>query len=102
MKPYLSGNLGYVWTPPKAGRGQHFPSGPVCAGREGLVLEHEFYIVLGLIVEAATKDTIKAQLRKRIFGPLGLRSTVLCDLAAHCRRARAWLPGARQEPAAGT
>ena len=26
---------------------------------------------------AATKDTIQAQLRKRIFGPLGLRSTVL-------------------------
>ena len=33
--------------------------------------------MLGLIVEAATKDTMKAQLRKRIFGPLGLRSTVL-------------------------
>src|SRR2546423_1669031 len=33
------------------------------------------YIVLGLIVEAATGDSIGAELSKRIFAPLALRRT---------------------------
>ena len=45
--------------------------------------------MLGLIVEAATKDTIQAQLHKRIFGPLGLHSTLLATsqriAGAHAR-----------------
>lgn len=76
LKPYLGGNLGYVWTPPKliAVSAAH---PPLFEAGAKVSYSNTNYIVLGLIVEAATKDTIKAQLRQRIFGPLGLRSTLL-------------------------
>jgi len=76
LKPYLSGNLSHVWTPPKlVAVSTSHPA--VFAPGAKVSYSNTNYIVLGLIVEAATKDTMKAQLRKRIFGPLGLRSTVL-------------------------
>ena len=76
LKPYLSGNFGYVWTPQKlVAVSTSHPA--VFAPGAKFSYSNTNYIVLGLIVEAATKDTIKAQLQKRIFGPLGLRSTLL-------------------------
>ena len=76
LKPYLSGNLGYEWTPAKLVAVSTSHPALFAPGAK-FSYSNTNYIVLGLIVEAATKDTIKAQLRKRIFGPLGLRSTVL-------------------------
>ena len=76
LKPYLSGNFGYVWTPPKLVAVSTAHPALFAPGAK-YSYSNTNYIVLGLIVEAATKDTIKAQLRKRIFGPLGLRSTLL-------------------------
>ena len=76
VKPYLSGNFGYVWTPPKLVAVSTSHPALFAPGAK-VSYSNTNYIVLGLIVEAATKDTIQAQLRKRIFGPLGLRSTLL-------------------------
>ena len=76
MKPYLSGNFGYVWTPPKLVAVSTSHPALFAPGAK-YSYSNTNYILLGLIVKAATKDTIKAQLQKRIFGPLGLRSTLL-------------------------
>jgi D-alanyl-D-alanine carboxypeptidase len=88
LKPYLSGNFGYVWTPPKLVAVSTSHPALFAPGAK-FSYSNTNYIVLGLIVEAATKDTIKAQLRKRIFGPLGLRSTLLATsqriAGAHAR-----------------
>ena len=75
VKPYLSGNFGYVWTPPKLVAVSTSHPALFAPGAK-VSYSNTNYIVLGLIVEAATKDTIQAQLRKRIFGPLGLHSTL--------------------------
>jgi D-alanyl-D-alanine carboxypeptidase len=40
------------------------------------------YIVLGLIIEQATGNSLERELQQRIFGPLGLRSTVLAGATA--------------------
>ena len=98
VKPYLSGNFGYVWTPPKLVAVSTSHPALFAPGAK-VSYSNTNYIVLGLIVEAATKDTIQAQLRKRIFGPLRTSLDSASDLAAHRWRTRARLPGARQEDA---
>lgn len=76
--PYLRGDLGYTWTPrqlvalavshpPVYGPGAHWS------------YSNTNYVLLGLIVEAVTGDTLANQLSKRILHPLGLQGT---DLAA--------------------
>jgi D-alanyl-D-alanine carboxypeptidase len=76
LKPYLSGNFGYVWTPPKlvAVATEH---PPLFKPGAKYSYSNTNYIVLGLIVEAATGNPVGRELRRRIFGPLGLRSTFL-------------------------
>ena len=76
LEPYLKGDLGHVWAP-RAIVGvatkhpPHFPPGG------GWAYTNTGYIVLGLIVEAATGDTLAAELRRRLFVPLGLTRTSL-------------------------
>jgi D-alanyl-D-alanine carboxypeptidase len=76
LQPYLSGNFGYVWRPPKlvavatAHRSLFEPGAKFSYSNTN-------YIVLGLIVEAASGNSVGTELRRRIFKPLGLRSTFL-------------------------
>ena len=100
LKPYLSGNFGYVWTPQKLVAVSTSHPALFAPGAK-FSYSNTNYIVLGLIVEAATKDTIKAQLQQAHLRATRASLDSARDLAAHCGRARARLPGARQEPAAG-
>src|SRR4051794_5105097 len=74
FEPLLQGDLGHVWAP----RGlvavavkppPHFPPGARWR------YSNTGYVVLGLIVEAATGHSVGAELQQRIFGPLGLHRT---------------------------
>jgi D-alanyl-D-alanine carboxypeptidase len=76
LKPYLSGNFGYRWTP----RGLVAVSAshkPLFAPGTTTSYSNTNYLVLGLIVEKATGNSIGAELKRRIFAPLQLRSTSL-------------------------
>lgn len=76
LEPYLAGHSTHAWTP-RALVGVatkhpvHFAPGAKWA------YSNTNYIVLGLVVEAATGDTLAHQLAQRLFGPLGLRHTSL-------------------------
>jgi D-alanyl-D-alanine carboxypeptidase len=76
LQPYLSGNFGYVWTPQQliAVATSHAP--PFEPGAK-FSYSNTNYILLGLIVEAASGNSVGSELRQRIFKPLGLRSTFL-------------------------
>jgi D-alanyl-D-alanine carboxypeptidase len=76
VKPYLQGKLGYVWAP-RALVGVATKHPPHFPPAEGWSYSNTGYIVLGLIVEAATGDSLATELRRRVFAPLGLRNTSL-------------------------
>jgi D-alanyl-D-alanine carboxypeptidase len=76
LTPYLKGNLGYVWTPRRlvalaVSHGPLFRTGARCS------YSNTNYVLLGLIVEAVTRDKLASQLTRRILGPLGLKATRL-------------------------
>jgi D-alanyl-D-alanine carboxypeptidase len=76
LKPYLSGDFGHVWTPPQlisvaTAHPRLFEPGTKFS------YSNTNYIVLGLIVEAASGNSVGTELRRRIFKPLALRSTFL-------------------------
>jgi D-alanyl-D-alanine carboxypeptidase len=74
IKPYLSGNFDYVWTPRRlvALSTSHKP---LFAPGAKFSYSNTNYLLLGLIVEAATGHPIGAELSRRIFQPLQLRAT---------------------------
>ncbi len=74
LGPYLKGALGYNWTPAElleiaASHPALFPPGSRWS------YSNTNYILLGLIVRAATGRSIGNQLSKAIFGPLHLQAT---------------------------
>jgi len=76
LKPYLSGNFGFYWAPRKlvqmgVSHPPLFPPGVTKTTHYA----NTNYVLLGLAVEAATGNSIGAQLRTRIFGPLHLDET---------------------------
>jgi D-alanyl-D-alanine carboxypeptidase len=74
FRPYLNGHVRYAWAPPRLLEiaNSHKPN-----FRPGTRWEYSNtnYLVLGLIVEAVTHDTLASQLKRRIFDPAGLRMT---------------------------
>jgi D-alanyl-D-alanine carboxypeptidase len=74
LRPYLNGNLTYVWKPrrlveiavshkPEFAPGARWSYCNTC------------YVLLGMIVEAASHHPLASELRRRIFLPLQLRGT---------------------------
>src|SRR5438093_623042 len=66
LQPYVKGDLGHVWTPQAivgvaTKHPPHFPPGG------GWSYSNTGYIVLGLIVEAATGDSLAAELKRPLF-----------------------------------
>lgn len=49
---------------------------PYFAPNKGYRYSNTNYILLGLIIEALTKDTVGDQIRKRLLGPFGLTQTI--------------------------
>jgi D-alanyl-D-alanine carboxypeptidase len=74
IKPYLGGRFSFAWAPRDivgvaVGHEPHFAPGA------GWSYSNTGYIVLGLIVEAASGQPIATALQQRIFTPLALRQT---------------------------
>src|SRR5206468_4282407 len=88
LKPYLKGNFGFRWAPRQLVRigVSHKPQFP--AGTR-YAYSNTDYVVLGLIIEAVTRNTLAAELGDRIFRPLQLQATAfpstpqLADPYAH-------------------
>ncbi len=91
LKPYLSGNLGYYWSPlrlVKLAVTRKALFAPGATKRSSYSSTN--YLVAGLIIERVTGNTIGAELKRRIFEPLHLagssyptRTTQLPDPYAH-------------------
>ena len=78
LAPYLAGDLTHFTAPDEvvnvaASHGPLFPPGSSWS------YSNTNYFVLGMIVEAATGNTIGSELRDRIFRPLKLRHTTFPD-----------------------
>jgi D-alanyl-D-alanine carboxypeptidase len=73
-EPYLQGDLGFVWRPRQlvAVATEH---PPLFAPGTSWSYSNTGYVLLGLIIRAATHSSVQQQLTSRIFGPLGLRHT---------------------------
>ena len=76
LKPYLSGNLGYYWSPLRlvklaVTRTARFAPG----ASKTSSYSSTNYLVLGLIVERVTGKSIGAELKQRLFQPLRLAAT---------------------------
>jgi D-alanyl-D-alanine carboxypeptidase len=76
VAPYLNGNLGYTWTPRRL-VALAVSHGPLFRPGARWSYSNTNYVLLGLIVEAVTKDKLASQLTRRILGPLGLKATRL-------------------------
>ncbi|MDP9259664.1 MAG: beta-lactamase family protein [Actinomycetota bacterium] len=76
LKPYLSGNLSYYWSPRKLVQIaiSHKPLFPPGMSTKS-AYSNTNYVVLGLIVQAVTGHSMGAELKRRIFQPLHLRHT---------------------------
>jgi D-alanyl-D-alanine carboxypeptidase len=74
LKPYLSGNFGYYWSPRQLVR-MGVSHKPLFQPGSGWSYSNTNYVVAQLIVEAVTGKTIGAELKRRIFQPLQLRDT---------------------------
>jgi D-alanyl-D-alanine carboxypeptidase len=76
LKPYLSGNLGYYWSPTRlvklaVSRPQLFAPGATKVS----AYSSTNYVILGLVVSAVSGRSIGAELKQRIFQPLHLAET---------------------------
>lgn len=80
IQPYLSGDLSHYWSPLErlALATSHPPLYPPGQTKKS-TYSNTNYTVAGLIIEGVTRDSLQAQLRRRIFKPLALRSTSYPD-----------------------
>ena len=76
LKPYLSGNLGYYWSPVRLVKLAVTRKARFAPGASKISsYSSTNYLVLGLIVERVTGKPIGAELEQRIFQPLRLART---------------------------
>ena len=82
LAPYLQGDRDFVWQPRQlVAIATAHP--PLFAPGTSWSYSNTGYILLGLIVEAATGTDLGRQLHRRIFGPLGLRDTSFPTTSPH-------------------
>jgi CubicO group peptidase (beta-lactamase class C family) len=74
LKPYLSGNLSYYWAPRRLVQ-IAVSHRPLFAPGTAVSYSSTGYVLLGLIVRAATGNPIGTELNRRLFKPLGLHAT---------------------------
>ena len=76
LKPYLSGNLGFYWSPRQLVKlAVSHPAVFAPGATRTSSYSNTNYVLLGLVVERVTEHSIGAELSRRIFRPLGLRHT---------------------------
>jgi D-alanyl-D-alanine carboxypeptidase len=84
LAPYLQGDRDFVWQPRQlVAIATAHP--PLFAPGTSWSYSNTGYILLGLIVQAATGTDLGRQLHRRIFGPLGLRHTSFPTTSPHIK-----------------
>ena len=80
LKPYLQGDYGYTWAPEDLIQiaSEHEATAP--PGTK-VVYSNTNYTVLGLLVEAASGQSLQAELQQRVFDPLDLSATSFAENA---------------------
>ena len=74
LAPYLAGNLDFRWQPRQLVRiGVSHP--PLFPPGAAWSYSNTGYVLVGLIIEAATGHRLETELRRRVFRPLGLDAT---------------------------
>ena len=74
LAPYLAGDFTRIFDP-RVGVQVAADHGPLFAPGSAFAYSNTNYLLLAMIVEAATGNSISTELRARIFEPLGLRHT---------------------------
>jgi D-alanyl-D-alanine carboxypeptidase len=74
LKPYLAGNLSYHWSP-RALVKIALTHKSLFAPGDRYSYSNTNYLIVGLIVEAASGHSLATELKQRIFTPLHLRAT---------------------------
>ena len=74
LKPYLAGNLHYRWSPRALVKIALSHTSLFAPGTR-YSYSNTNYLLVGLIVEAATGHSLAAELKQRIFAPLDLKTT---------------------------
>ncbi len=74
LKPYLKGDFGFHWAPRTLVQ-IGVSHKPLFRPGARYGYSNTDYLVLGLIAEAVTGNSLASELRSRIFRPLGLRAT---------------------------
>jgi D-alanyl-D-alanine carboxypeptidase len=74
LAPYVAGDFTRIFDP-RVGVQVAADHGPLFAPGSALAYSNTNYLLLAMIVEAATGNSISTELRARIFEPLGLRHT---------------------------
>jgi D-alanyl-D-alanine carboxypeptidase len=94
-EPYLQGDLDFVWRPRQlVAIATEHP--PLFAPGTGWSYSKTGYVLLGLIIRAATGSSVQQQLQARVLGPLHLRHTSfpITDTRIAGAHAHGYLPGA--------
>lgn len=97
--PFFEGDVQHLWTPQDL-LDAAVAEAPIFPPGTRWQYSNTGYMLLGHIVQAATGDSIQAQLQRRIFGPLRLRHTsfdVQPVIAGHHAHGYSRLPSASQE-----
>jgi D-alanyl-D-alanine carboxypeptidase len=82
-----------VWAPQELlGYADAARHAPYFAPGTGVHYSNTGYILLGLVVEQVTRESLEAQMHRRIFAPLALRDTTLDDRQAQ-QAAASYVPG---------
>jgi D-alanyl-D-alanine carboxypeptidase len=76
LAPYLTGDLTHYWAPRRLVR-IAVSHDPLFKPGTTQSYSNTNYILAGLIIKAATKSTLRGELRRHIFQPLKLRATSL-------------------------
>jgi D-alanyl-D-alanine carboxypeptidase len=74
FEPYINGDLAYHWAPRELVR-IAVSHGPLFEPGATQSYSNTNYILAGLIIKAATENTLRGELSRRIFQPLDLRAT---------------------------
>jgi len=81
LEPYLNGNTAYYWAPLKLVEVANSHE-PLFAPGTTVSYSNTGYVLMGLIIKAATGNTVREELTHRIFKPLGLHATTF-DISGH-------------------
>ena len=97
--PFFAGDVRHFWSPQDLVDAA-VAEPPIFAPGTGWQYSNTGYVLLGLVVQSATRESIQSHLQRRIFGPLRLRDTsfdVQPEIAGRHAHGYSRIPSATQD-----